>query len=81
MTIDLSRERRRWAVRVLRSRKDSLRGLNGRERLTFALGLLMTDRGGTFSEADVAAAAADPSALQVASVLLIKAGCARPGEA
>lgn len=74
MIADLSRARRRWALSALRSTRASLADLGPREQLVYAVGLLASDDRGTFDVDQITAAMAEPLTVQVAEMLLSKAG-------
>jgi hypothetical protein len=79
MTVDLSRERRRRAVSIMKAKRTTLATLDRKTQLVYAVALLMADES-WFAEADVITATADPSVVQVASTLLVKAGLATGGD-
>ena len=72
--IDMSRTRRRLAVRMLRAQQILTRtDLDADSRLLYAVGLLCADDDGRVSESDLAAAVSDPEIVNVARQIMLKA--------
>lgn len=72
MTATFSRERRRHVVALIR-RNGLLRNVSRDAQLMYAIGALICDDAGRFSQADLDAATADPSIIAAAQELLRKA--------
>lgn len=79
LTADLSRERRRWAEQALRASSDTIESLGRTDRLVYAVALLVArDEGDglVLDEGEWSSALEDPSTIQTAANLLVRAGYA-----
>ncbi|MHC3000358.1 hypothetical protein [Microbacterium sp. HJ5] len=74
MSANLSRERRRWALSVLKNERERFTSLGPHEQLVYAVMLLAADDDGTFDIPHIEAALSDPLTAQTASMLLSQAG-------
>lgn len=77
--VDLSRDRRRRAVRMVRSDCFLSAPLDEAAQIVYVVGILAADSGGVVAEAALTAAMSDPSVVGAARQILAKARGPRSG--